>query len=239
MTIVFRKGRYNARFALGTADVLACQRLRHQCFFETPGVDADRFDALFRHLMIEDPLGRIVAAVRFVEVSNGAALSKGYAAQFYDLAGLADMDAPMIEIGRFCVAPDVLDVDVLRVAWGALTQLVDATGVQFLFGCSSFAGTDPDRYGQAFARLTDRHLGPAVLRPATKTTEVVALASVPPVGADPMPSLLRTYLAMGGWVGDQLVVDRQMQTMHVFTCLEVAAVPPSRARALRALAPAP
>ena len=51
-----------------------------------------------------------------------------------------------------------------------------------------------------------------------------------------MPPLLRTYLMMGGWVSDHAVMDRQLGTMHVFTGVEIKAIPPARARALRALA---
>jgi putative hemolysin len=142
----------------------------------------------------------------------------------------------LIEVGRFCIAPDVLDADVLRVAWGALTQVVDEKEVGMLFGCTSFAGTDPARYGRAFAKLQAKHLGPANLRPLPLTDQVIPLAQVPKTGTDPMPPLLRTYLAMGGWVSDYAVIDPQLNTLHVFTCLAVASVPPSRAAALRALA---
>ena len=50
-----------------------------------------------------------------------------------------------------------------------------------------------------------------------------------------LPPLLRTYLAMGGWVSDHAVIDRDLDTLHVFTAVEVARIPPARARALRAL----
>jgi phytoene dehydrogenase-like protein len=49
-----------------------------------------------------------------------------------------------------------------------------------------------------------------------------------------MPPLLRSYLAMGGWVSDHAVVDRDLGTLHVCTGVEIAAIPPSRARLLRA-----
>ena len=236
MTFPFQKGRYGARFAGSAEDICACQRLRHLCFLGVPGVDADSFDDICRHLMIEDTSGRLIATVRVFEMLTGAQVSTGYAAQFYDLRGLAQLDKPMIEIGRFCAAADVLDADVLRVAWGALTQLVDRDQVALLFGCTSFQGTDPAAYGQAFARLASRHLGPIALRPGTKAPEAVPLAQVNRTGATPMPPLLRTYLAMGGWVSDHAVIDHHFNTFHVFTCLEVARVPHSRARALRALA---
>jgi putative hemolysin len=51
-----------------------------------------------------------------------------------------------------------------------------------------------------------------------------------------MPPLLRTYLLMGGCVSDHAVIDGDLNTLHVFTGLEIAAIPPARARALRAVA---
>jgi len=42
---------------------------------------------------------------------------------------------------------------------------------------------------------------------------------------------------MGGWVSDHAVVDHEMHTLHVFTGLEIAAIPIVRAKALRDIAP--
>jgi putative hemolysin len=50
-----------------------------------------------------------------------------------------------------------------------------------------------------------------------------------------MPPLLKTYLMMGGWVSDHAVVDAQMNTLHVFTGVEIGSIPPARKRLLRAL----
>ena len=236
MTISFQSGHYAARFARTAADLVACQRLRHQCFYGGSGRDAAAFDDVCLHMMVEDTLGRLVATARLFKITTAADMGRCYSAQFYDLSGLVARNAPMIEIGRFCIAPAVNDADVLRLAWGALTGFVEAQGIACLFGCTSFAGTNPAPYGQAFARLSARYLGPDNLRPRPKAPDHVMFADVPPAGAVPMPSLLRTYLAMGGWVGDHAVIDCTMQTLHVFTCLEVAAVPPARAAALRALA---
>ena len=50
-----------------------------------------------------------------------------------------------------------------------------------------------------------------------------------------MPPLLRTYLLMGGWVSDHAVIDRDLNTMHVFTAVDIKAIPQARKRLLRAL----
>jgi len=51
-----------------------------------------------------------------------------------------------------------------------------------------------------------------------------------------MPPLLRTYLLMGGWVSDHAVVDDDLNTLHVFTGLEIKGIPPMRQKLLRASA---
>jgi putative hemolysin len=51
-----------------------------------------------------------------------------------------------------------------------------------------------------------------------------------------MPPLLKTYLSMGGWVSNHAVVDYEMNTMHVFTGLEVKNIPAARKRLLRVIA---
>lgn len=235
MTVGFVKGRYVARLAETEVDVQACLAFRHACFFGTDGVDADRFDADWSHMMVRDGAdGPLVCTFR-LRLSDAAMIPDGYAGQFYDLARLAQTTGPCIEIGRFCTDPACPDPHILRVAWGALTKLVDETQTQLLFGCTSFAGTDPHRYGHQWQKLHASYLGPAHLMPGRGAGETVDLCAVQTGENQPMPPLLRTYLAMGGWVSDHAVVDRYMNTMHVLTVVEIAKIPPARVKALRAL----
>jgi L-ornithine Nalpha-acyltransferase len=46
---------------------------------------------------------------------------------------------------------------------------------------------------------------------------------------------LRSYLSMGARVSDHAVIDRNMNTMHVYTALKIAEIPVGRARMLRTL----
>ena len=113
----------------------------------------------------------------------------------------------------------------------------NAEGVALLFGCSSFAGVDPAAHADAFAALATRHLAPERLRPGPALAERVALRAGPHDARRAlaqMPPLLRTYLAMGGWVSDHAVIDRDLGTIHVCTGVEIAAIPAVRARLLRA-----
>lgn len=237
--IPLTKGKYTVTRAESDADMAAVFALRGLCFGAAGGA-ADRFDRPATHVLIRTAEGNVVGSFR-MSVFSGAQLGESYAAASYDLCKLESFDGPMLELGRFCIHPAQRDPDILRIAWAALTGFVDATGVQMLFGCASFSGTEPEIYRDAFAVLKARHLGPDLMMPAVKAEEVflygLKVGDKPDLakGNAAMPPLLRTYLMMGGWVSDHAVVDRAMNTLHVFTALEIGAIPPSRKSRLRAL----
>lgn len=243
--IALAKGRYSARIADTSKDVAAAQELRRLTFSgagaQEPGCDA--FDDACTHFLVEEEdSGRLVCCFRALPLESGDLIEQSYSAQFYRLDRLHDFKGKMVEIGRFCIHPDCRDGDILRVAWGALTAYVDENNVEMLFGCSSFSGTDADQYLDSFAMLRDRHLAPEHWRPRIKAPRIFPFATRLRGKPDlkrarlRMPPLLRTYLQMGGWVSDHAVVDRQMNTLHVFTGLEIRAIPPARKRLLRAIA---
>ena len=241
--ILIERGGYRARLACGRRDVEAAQAFRHMAFHGVPGLDADRFDDLCDHVVVEDLNGRTACVFRFMQLADGRKIDRSYSAQYYDLSALAGFEGPMLELGRFCTLPGRHDPAVLRVAWAALTRFVDDNGVRMLFGCSSFAGTDAGPYGEAFAHLAQNHQAPHRWKPRLKAPEVVKYAARrgqarPDVrrAMRAMPPLLRSYLAMGGWVSDHAVVDPQMGTLHVFTGVEIGRVPRARAARLRAVA---
>lgn len=244
--LALEKGRYRTRMCAGADDIRAAQALRYRCFVDPrgEGLDADLFDDICRHVLIEEageagPVG----CFRLLSLKDGREIGQSYSAQFYDLSALSAMTAPMLELGRFCIRPDRVDPDILRLAWGALTRFVDAQGVGMLFGCSSFRGTDPAPYRDAFAMLGARHLAPSDRNPGRRSAETYAFAAElsghrpdPREAQRRMPPLLRTYLLMGGWVSDHAVIDRDLGTLHVFTGLEIGAIPETRARLLRGVA---
>jgi len=246
--LALENGRFVARQAESRADIEAAQRLRYLTFFARGSAayarrDADAFDDRCTHILVEDRRsGDLVCCFRYMVLPGGDEIGHSYSAQFYGLDALEAFDGPMAELGRFCVHPAWGDADILRVAWAAMTKVVDREGIKMLFGCSSFAGTDAEGYLDAFAMLRERHLAPKRWLPRVKAPDVFRFARRLKRRPDQrnalrtMPPLLRTYLVMGGWVSDHAVVDRDLGTLHVFTGLEIGTIPPARARALRALA---
>jgi putative hemolysin len=237
------RGGWVARLANGSPDMARVMAFRRAAFPRRGGgSDEDAQDALSAHVLVEDVGGALQACFRVMLFGWGAGLAQGYAARFYDVAPLAGYARPIVEIGRFCVAPGGVHPDVLRLAWGAMTRLVDEGRAGLIVGCASFAGEDWTQHRAALALLAAGHVGPAEHLPGEKADEVVrypglcgplndrkaAIAGLPP--------LLRTYLGMGGWVSDHAVVDRDLGTLHVFTCVESDNVPAARAASLRAVA---
>lgn len=245
------KGHYIARMAATPQDVDRALALRHLCFISnrglvTPTTDVDAFDNASQHILVADiQSGTLVCTFRLMLFTTGADILTSYSAQTYDLTRLATYPGPMAELGRFCIHPDHSNPDILRVAWAALTCIVDTAGTQILFGCTSFEGADPAQHRDAMALLKAGNLAPEKWRPGAKSAQTYPFADAlravqpdPKRGLITMPPLLRTYLAMGGWVSDHAVIDNELNTLHVFTGLEIAAIPPARARALRAIAAA-
>jgi putative hemolysin len=241
-------GRLRARLAETSKDIEACQRLRYLTFIEARGlpsqpdtIDEDEFDAYCRHMMVEDTrTGQLVCCFRMMPLNNGSEIARSYSAKYYNLDALADYPGKMVEMGRFCVHPACKDPAVIRVAWAAMTKFVDDEKVELLFGCSSFYGVEAEDYMDAFALLKARHLAPKRWLPRVKAPKVFQFASkikIPrpnmKLALGRMPPLLRSYLSMGGWVSDHAVIDNELNTLHVFTGVEIARVPRSRARLLR------
>ena len=236
--------RYQMRIAEDAEDIRAAQHLRHVAFKAAldDGLDCDSYDAACRHVVVEDSCrARLVATCRVLPLASGAEVDQSYSAQFYDLTGLSGYYGPISELGRFCTAEDARDPDILRALWGGVAQIVEETGSRMLFGCSSFKGTDASAYSDTFSMLCEDHLAPRHWRPKVKAPKVFRFAKRSRRVQDRaealrrMPPMLRSYLSLGGRVSDHAVVDAELNTLHVFTGLEISAIPAARARSLRDL----
>lgn len=235
------RGGMVARLAEGPADMGRVMAFRSKSFPRKAGAEEDAQDALSAHVMVETG-GLLLGYFRVMLFGWGAGLAQGYAARFYDVGPLSGYAKPIAEMGRFCLAPGGVHPDVLRLAWGAMTRLVDEGQAGLLVGCTSFRGAGWEAHQAGLALLAAEFVGPVEHLPGRKAEEVVDFPAWAGPVADRraslagLPPLLRTYLGMGGWVSDHAVVDRELDTLHVFTCVEVDGVPRARAASLRAVA---
>ena len=237
--------RYRARFASSQKEVLAAQALRYQCFnlLNKVELDVDDFDTICQHVLIENlETNKLICCYRILNFENGKNISSSYSAQFYDLKSIESYSKPMIEVGRFCIDPEVNDPSVVLTAWAALAQIVAQSRTELLFGCSSFEGIDKRKYVDSFALLRERYIAPVHWRPRIKSAKVFCYSKDLKCKVDKkkalinMPPLLKTYLSMGAWVSDHAVVDLNMKTLHLFTGMEISKIPKSRKQFLLNLA---
>ena len=223
--------------APGDMDAILALRARA---FRDGAEDRDAFDADCLHLWVGRAEGRLAATVRLRRHSDAQALLAGYAATVYDLTAMAGAGGEVLELGRLCAEPGAGDTNLLKLLWAGVARLALATGCARLIGCTSFHTTDAASLDAAWALLAARHQGPEGLRPGRKAGEVYGFETIttpPNPGATAlMPGLLRAYLAMGGWVSDHAVVDRDLGTCHVFTCVELDRMPPRRRRVMTQMA---
>ena len=242
---IIRVGRYRARYASSQIDVLAAQSLRYQCFnlSNKDELDVDDFDALCQHVLIENlETEKLICCYRILKFDSGKNISSSYSSQFYDLKVIENFTEPMIEVGRFCIDPEENDPSVVLTAWAALAQIVDHNQTELLFGCSSFEGIEKEKYFDSFALLRDRYMAPDHWRPKIKAAQVFCYSKDLIYKVDKkkallnMPPLLKTYLSMGAWVSDHAVVDLNMETLHLFTGMEISKIPKSRKKFLLNLA---
>ena len=233
------------RFILRTSrtesDIEAARALRAETFASGKELSGDSWDATASHFLIEDRHdGTLVCCFR-VQDFRACDAEESYSAGFYDLARLQTFGGILTEVGRFCVAPGRRDPDILRLAWSAIAAHAGRQGTRLLFGCSSFRGTDPMVFGDALALLRERHIAPGSWLPGVRAPDVFRFSGLGDHAPDPvqalrsMPPLLRSYLRLGARVSDHAVIDRQMNTTHVFTGLDISVVPASRRRLLERL----
>lgn len=238
--------RFRARLASCPADLAAASRLRAQAFLGGKGgdlleADCDAFDAKALHLLVEDVTdGSLAGVARLLVHAQPEDLLNGYSAQFYNLEALARSGLKTAELGRFCTDPARRDPDILRLIWGGLAALVARENISLLCGCSSFKGQDWQAYRDALAHLR-AHLTPEPLRAGQKSPRALPYARLlarhapdPKRALSTLPQLLRSYLMLGGTVSDHAVLDPDLDTFHVFTALDIRAIPPARARLLQA-----
>ena len=241
------------RLATREADLLGAQRLRYAVFVEELGGDGalvdharrlecDAFDAVCDHLVLVDParseaaLDHVVGAYRLLP-GDRAGAGGFYCDGEYDLSILRDSGRALLELGRSCLHPDMRGGAGLYRLWTGLAGYIEAQGTEILFGVASFHGTDLAPLRQPLAFLHHNHLAPPELRVRARPPQAVAMDLVPPAEIDrraaarAIPALLKSYLRLGGHVGEGAWVDTAFNTTDVCLVMDVSRVD-ARSRAL-------
>ncbi len=245
------------RLAESEADVRAAQALRHRVFFtemraraaDAAGLDIDPYDAVCDHLLVEDMregAPTVVGTYRLLRQSVAARHGGFYSAAEYDLdrlmAHAGRGGGELLELGRSCVAPAYRDTATIQLLWRGIGDYLTRHRIGTMFGCASFAGTDPDAHAAALTYLHHSHMAPPELRASAHAGHFVDMARLPIGGYDgraawrALPPLVKGYLRVGAVVGDGAFIDRRFNTVDVFMAMPVEAIAARYARRFGAAA---
>jgi putative hemolysin len=220
---------YSVRLARTAADLRAAQALRFEVFnleldeglvqaYDT-GLDADGFDAVCEHLIVEDTSsGTIVGTYRMQTGARAAQALGYYSEREFDFGPFQAQRAQMVELGRACIHRRHRNFAVLNLLWIGIGQYARDHGARYLVGCSSINSQDSAE-GLAVYRKLMPHLAPKAW-----LTQPHAAFACPPANATTavinIPRLLSAYLAMGAAICGPPALDLEFKTIDFLTWLD-------------------
>ncbi len=231
---------YKVRLASSEAEVRTAQKLRFEVFnlelqeglqssFVT-GLDADPFDAVCDHLLVEDLRIQSIVGTYRLQTGPQAAKHLGYySAQEFDLSPYESRRHLMVELGRACVHKDHRNLLVVGMLWKGISDYVNAHAARYLIGCSSLTSQDPRVGAAAYLELQKRHLAD----PEFRTTPLPSCAcplDQPLERAPKMPKLLAAYLSLGAKIAGPPAIDREFKTIDFLTLMDLHSASPQVVR---------
>ena len=232
------------QLARSEAEIFAAQKLRFDVFNEirdaafSPeevevGRDFDEFDPYCDHLIVVDPARvsgdspGIIGTYRMMARSKRPDDPGFYTDRFYDLGCFDAIDGEIVEMGRVCIDPDYRSRAVMQLLWKGIADYVLSNNVKILFGCAGFDGTDPVEHQNLLSHLHNKFLAPERICPVATGPDRLEFEQLPADAIDhkaakaQIPSIIKGYARMGGYIGDGAVVNRHFNTTMVCIVVEI------------------
>jgi len=245
-------GAMEVRLAETETEVEAAQRLRYRVFYEemsalpSPDMrearrDFDRFDEVCDHLLVidrslidEDGQPAVVGTYRLMRDVDARRAGGFYTSSEYDLSPMLNSLAAgthLLELGRSCVLKAYRSKPAtMQLLWRGLVVYLTRFSIELMFGCASFAGTDPKALALPLSYLHHFHPMPEDIRVRAIASQYVDMNLLPKEAVDPkeairsLPPLLKGYLRAGVSIGDGAMIDRQFGTTDVFIYCPVSGI---------------
>ncbi|MBE7375961.1 L-ornithine N(alpha)-acyltransferase [Pseudomonas lopnurensis] len=198
------------------------------------GLDMDDFDIHCRHIGVRDLMtGELVATTRLLDHLTARRLGRFYSEEEFALHGLAELDAPVLEIGRTCVDPAYRNGATIAVLWSELAEVLNQGGYRYLMGCASIPMRDGGIQARAIMhRLREAHLSTELLH-AEPRMPLPELELADNVTAQ-LPPLLKAYMRLGAKICGEPCWDPDFQVADVFILLKREELCPRYARHFKA-----
>jgi len=221
------------------ADIRAAQRLRASVFGSTYGVhfaddlDQDPFDAHCLHLGVRDlRSGELIATTRLLDGRRRARLGSLYSESEFQLEGLDELQGPLLEIGRTCVANGHRTGAAIALLWAELAEVMAAGDYRYLMGCASLPMADGGLQATALLRQVAKNERTPEIRAIPKRP--LPSVEVPDNLVAQLPPLLKAYLRLGAQVCGAPCWDPEFGVADVFILLRREDLCPRYARHFKA-----
>ena len=118
----------------------------------------------------------------------------------------------------------------------ALARYVAENSIDVLFGTASFHGTDVERLAEPLSLLHHRYLAPPDLRVQARTEHYQRMDLINEdrlnrkTSMVQVPSLIKAYLRLGGYVGEGAFVDHAFNTTDVCLIMDTSRLKSRQAR---------
>jgi len=229
--LVVNASHYAVRRAQSLEEVQAAQALRFQVFnlelneglahSYLTGLDADPFDAVCDHLLVEHVPSRQIVGTYRLQTGAAAATNLGYyCEQEFRFGIFESARSEIVELGRACVHRQHRNLFVLGLLWKGIAEYACQQGGRYLIGCSSLTSQNPADGASTYTELCRNHLADPAWRTEPLPSHECPLHSVTEEPT-PIPKLLRAYLTVGAKICGPPALDRQFKTIDFLTLLDI------------------
>jgi putative hemolysin len=235
--LVSAHAQYAIRLARLPEEIRAAQALRFQVFnlelneglahSYATGLDADPFDAVCDHLIVEHAATKQVVGTYRLQTGVSAAKNLGYyCQQEFRFDVFEPFRNQMVELGRACVHQQHRNLFVLGLLWKGIADYARERHCRYLVGCSSLTSQEPAAGASAYTELCRNHLADPQWRtdPLPSHECLLDAMTEEPVS---IPKLLRAYLTIGAKICGPPALDAQFKTIDFLTMLDIDALSPA------------
>jgi len=251
-----RRGDLEVRLARSPAEIDAAQALRYRVFYEEMSAkpdeetrrtrrDADRYDAICDHLLVIDHSRltgeedgeanpeAVVGCYRLLRQDVAAAHGGFYTANEFNiepLLGRPGEKLRLLELGRSCVLPPYRTKPTVELLWIGVVRYLVEHGLDVMFGCASFEGTDTGELALPLAYLHHFYGAPPEWNVRARPERYVDMNLVPKDEIETreairrLPPMIKGYIRAGCYIGDGAVIDWQFGTTDVLIILPLGQI---------------
>lgn len=230
--ICYETPEFKVSTAMTGQRLLKALELRHEVFIEEwqgrkawHRMDVDDYDFSADHLLIEHKAsGEVVGTYRLL---SSHFTSDFYTSSEFDLSRFLRVPAVKLEMGRACIQAQYRNGATIDILWKGLSQYVEATKTEFLFGCSSIKSLEAPMISRLFRTLAEQ--GAWCDEYLARPTEDYVLNGFSRLNAEPLtptekrellPPLLRSYIQAGARVHGLPAADLDFGCTDLLTILE-------------------